>query len=56
MVRSKSVKAKVTFTKQQMMLLERLKDEGDLGKTYDDIIPKVCREYVAQTFGLGGLK
>ena len=49
-------KVKVTFTEQQMMLLDKLKQEGTFGKTYEEIIPAVFREYVNQTFGVGGLK
>ena len=49
-------KVQVKFTEQQMMLLEKLKDEGTLGKTYEEIIPKVFHEYVNQTFGVGGLR
>ena len=49
-------KVKVTFTEQQMMLLEKLKQEGTFGKTYEEIIPVVFRDYVNQTFGVEGLK
>jgi uncharacterized protein with PIN domain len=49
-------KVEVKFTEQQMMLLEKLKQEGTFGKTYEEIIPRVFREYVKQTFGVGGLK
>jgi len=52
----KEVKVKVRFTQQQMLLLEKLKQEGKFGKTYEEIIPAVFREYVNQTFGVGGLK
>lgn len=49
-------KVKVKFTEQQMMLLDKLKQEGTFGKTYEEIIPAVFREYVTQTYGVGGLK
>ena len=55
-VPNKKVKVKVRFTQQQMILLEKLKQEGTFGKTYEEIIPKVFREYVNQTFGVGGLE
>lgn len=51
----KKVKIKLRFTHQQMVLLERLKQEGKFGQSYDEIIPAVFREYVKQTFGVGGL-
>ncbi|MDP6474324.1 MAG: hypothetical protein QF449_06780 [Alphaproteobacteria bacterium] len=51
----KKVKIKVRFTHQQMVLLERLKQEGKFGQSYEELIPAVFREYVKQTFGLGGL-
>jgi hypothetical protein len=53
---NKKVKVRVKFTQQQMMLLEKLKQEGTFGKSYEEIIPAVFREYVKQTFGVGGLK
>lgn len=49
-------KVEVKFTEQQMMLVDKLKQEGTFGKTYEEIIPAVFREYVNQTFGVGGLK
>lgn len=52
----KSVRVTVTFTEQQMMLLEKLKEQGDMGESYEEILPRVFREYMAQTFGVGGLK
>ena len=51
-----TVKVKVKFTQQQMVLLENLKKEGKFGQSFEEIIPNVFREYVKQTFGLGGLK
>ena len=51
----KTVKVKVRFTHQQMVLLERLKAEGRFGDNYEEVIPAVFREYVKQTFGVGGL-
>jgi hypothetical protein len=53
--KSRKVKIKVRFTQQQMILLENLMREGKFGDDYKDIIPNVFREYVKQTFGLGGL-
>ncbi len=50
------VKVRVTFTEQQMLLLEKLKKEGTLGTRYEEIIPAIFRDYVTQTFGVGGLK
>jgi hypothetical protein len=53
--KSKKVKITVRFTQQQMVLLDNLKREGKFGKNYEEIIPSIFREYVKQTFGLGGL-
>ena len=52
---NKKVKIKVRFTQQQMVLLDNLKREGKFGKVYEEIIPNIFREYVKQTFGVGGL-
>jgi len=52
---NKKVKIKVKFTQQQMVLLDNLKREGKFGRSYEEIIPAVFREYVTQTFGEGGL-
>lgn len=48
-------KIKVKFTQQQMKLLDKLKEEGKFGKTYEEIIRNIFREYIEQTFGVGGL-
>ena len=52
---NKKVKIKVTFTHQQVAMLDELKREGKYGKSYEEIIPKIFREYVLHTFGVGGL-
>jgi len=52
---NKKAKIKVRFTHQQMVLLDNLKREGKFGQSYEEIIPAVFREYVKQTFGVGGL-
>ena len=49
------VKIKLKFTHQQMVLLDRLMAEGKFGDSYEEVIPAVFREYVKQTFGVGGL-
>lgn len=52
----RSHKVKVTFTQQQMELLDKLKQEGAYGEDYRDIIVAVFQEYLEQEFGKGGLK
>ena len=52
---NKKVKVKVRFTHQQIVVLDNLKQEGKFGKSYEEIIPAVFREYVKHTFGVGGL-
>lgn len=49
-------KVKVTFTQQQMELLDKLKQEGAYGEEYQDIILAVFREYIEQEFGKGGVR
>jgi hypothetical protein len=44
----------VRFTEQQLELLENLKEEGQLGKTYEEIIVNVFRESIKQSYGKGG--
>lgn len=48
---NKKVKVKVRFNQQQMVLLDKLKQEGTFGQTYEEIIPAVFREYIRS---LGG--
>ena len=52
---NKKVRIKVTFTHQQIAVLEGLKREGKLGKSVEEIVPVIFREYVNQTFGVGGM-
>ena len=49
-------KVKVTFTQQQMELLDKLKQEGTYGEAYPDIIRAVFHEYLEQEFGKGDRK
>lgn len=48
----KPKKLKVTFTKQQLELLDRLKGEDKcvFGKTYEEIVVNVFQDYVNQVF------
>ena len=52
---NKKVKVKVKFTQQQMELLDKLKQEGKFGESHGEICAAVFKEYVTQTFGVGGL-
>ena len=49
-------KVKVTFTQQQVELLDKLKREGTYGEDYPDIILAVFHEFLEQEFGKGGVK
>ncbi len=49
-------KVKITFTQQQMELLDKLKREGIYGEDYPDVILSVFHEYLEQEFGKGGVK
>ena len=49
----KKVKIKVRFNQQQMVLLDNLKREGTFGKSYEEIIPAVFREYIKHTKSIG---
>lgn len=42
---------KVAFTQQQWILLDRLKDEKRWGKTREEIVLNVFRDYVKQELG-----
>jgi hypothetical protein len=44
-------KITVGFTQQQWQLLDRLKAEGRWGKTRDEIVGNVFRDYVKQELG-----
>lgn len=45
---------KVTFTSQQLQVLEKLREEGTFGANYPDIIMMLFRRYVRQTIGRRG--
>jgi len=38
-----------------MELLDKLKQEGEFGKDYPDVIVAIFRKYIRQTFGKGGV-
>ena len=50
-----TTKVTVTFTQQQMELLERLKNEGTFGSDYPEVIKTIFRESIRQKFGKGGV-
>lgn len=45
------VKLSVGFTQQQWELIDRLKAEGRWGKTREEIVRNVLRDYVRQELG-----
>lgn len=47
----KMKKVKVGFTQQQLLLLDRLKKERRWGKTYEEIVLNVFRDYCKQELG-----
>jgi hypothetical protein len=49
------IKVTVTFTQQQMELLDNLKREGTFGVDYPEIIVAIFRQYIQQQFGKGGV-
>lgn len=51
----RKIKVTVTFTPQQMELLDKLKREGAFGSDYPEIIATVFRNYIRQQFGEGGV-
>ena len=55
MVNEPSGDLAVTFTEQQMLLLEKLRKEGTFGDSHGEIIARVCRESMNQNFGVGGV-
>lgn len=44
----------VPFTEQQLILLDRLRDEGRFGGSMEEICLNVFREYAEQLFGGDG--
>ncbi len=48
-------KVTITFTQQQMELLDKLRQEGTFGTSYPEIVAKVFREAIRQQFGEGGV-
>jgi len=44
-------KVKVAFTQQQWLLLDRLKTEKRWGRTREEIVGSVFRDYVKQVLG-----
>ena len=40
----------IRFTKQQLELLDNLKEEGKFGGNYSEIVVNVLREYIKHTF------
>jgi hypothetical protein len=44
-------KVKVAFTQQQWLLLDRLKAEKQWGRTREEIVHSVFRDYVKQVLG-----
>lgn len=45
-------KLKVSFTQQQRELLEKLRQEAKFGKTYEEIVINVFRDYAKQQLGV----
>ena len=48
-------KVRITFTEQQMFLLDKIRQEGTFGSDYAEIIPAVFRESIRQQFGERGV-
>ena len=50
-----NVNVTVTFTQQQMELLDKLKEEGTFGSDYPEIVAALFRAYIDQQFGKEGI-
>lgn len=46
---------RVTFTEQQMFLLEKIRKEGTFGSDYAEIIPAMFRDSIRQQYGERGV-
>ena len=51
---NKKTRVVVRFTEQQIELLDKLKQEGEFGGNYEDIVVGLFREFIRETFGKGG--
>lgn len=50
---SSTTKVKVTFTEQQMDLLEKLRKEGTWGDNYGTVISNIVHQWVMSEMGTG---
>jgi metal-responsive CopG/Arc/MetJ family transcriptional regulator len=50
-VRDKTTKVSVKFTEQQLVLIDQVLAEQNLGKTREEVIASMFRQYVRQTIG-----
>lgn len=41
----------VSFTQQQLQLLDKVKAEGRFGKTYSEVVLNIFRDYARQELG-----
>ena len=49
------VELTVTFTRQQMEALDKLKEEGAFGADHSEVVAALFREFIRQEYGSEGL-
>jgi hypothetical protein len=51
-VNDKTIKVRVKFTEQQLVLVDQVLAEQNLGRTREEVIASMFRQYVRQTIGV----